>query len=86
MRNATTRVLAVLLLLVPAPAGLAQSLDATAAGKKSEPRASRTETRTGGMKPCPEYGAGFYRLDGSATCVRVSGSVGAEIGTSGVRR
>ncbi len=40
---------------------------------------------TGGMKPCPEYGAGFYRLDGSDTCARISGGVGSEIGTT-VRR
>jgi len=38
------------------------------------------------MKACPEYGAGFYRLAGSDTCVRVSGGISTDIGTSGVRR
>lgn len=29
-------------------------------------------------RPCPEYGPGFVRLDGSATCVRASGQVRVE--------
>lgn len=28
-------------------------------------------------KACPEYGAGFYRIDGSDTCIRMGGSVEA---------
>jgi hypothetical protein len=39
-----------------------------------------------GMKPCPEYGAGFYRLAGSDTCARISGGVASDVGVSGVRR
>ncbi|MGL5363853.1 MAG: porin [Bosea sp. (in: a-proteobacteria)] len=31
-------------------------------------------------RPCPEYGPGFVRLEGSAGCVRISGSVRAEYG------
>lgn len=31
-------------------------------------------------KTCPEYGAGFVRIEGSSTCVRGSGSVQVEVG------
>ena len=33
-----------------------------------------------------QYGAGFYRLAGSDTCVRLGGGIGTDIGTSGTRR
>lgn len=33
-------------------------------------------------RPCPEYGAGFVRVEGSAFCVRAGGSVRAEFGKS----
>lgn len=42
--------------------------------------------RRGGMKACPEYGAGFYRLDGSDTCVRVSGGIASDVGVSRIGR
>lgn len=33
-------------------------------------------------RPCPEYGAGFVRVEGSAFCVRAGGAVRAEFGKS----
>ena len=33
-------------------------------------------------RPCPEYGAGFVRLEGSTFCVRAGGAVRAEFGKS----
>jgi hypothetical protein len=33
-------------------------------------------------RPCPEYGPGFVKLDGSSLCVRASGSVAAEFSRS----
>ncbi|KRE08497.1 hypothetical protein ASE61_02600 [Bosea sp. Root670] len=33
-------------------------------------------------RPCPEYGAGFVRVEGSAFCVRAGGSIRAEFGKS----
>ena len=33
-------------------------------------------------RPCPEYGAGFIRMAGSAFCVRAGGAVRAEFGKS----
>ena len=74
------------LLLASIPHAHAQSWDAKALNRKPEVPAAKPKDRAGGMKACPEYGAGFYRLDGSDTCVRIGGGVGADIGTSGVRR
>jgi hypothetical protein len=34
------------------------------------------------VRACPEYGAGFVRLEGSPLCVRAGGSVRAEFGKS----
>jgi len=31
---------------------------------------------------CAEYGAGFVKVDGSDTCVKVGGAVSVEVGTS----
>jgi hypothetical protein len=33
-------------------------------------------------RPCPEYGAGFVRMEGSVFCVRAGGAVRAEFGKS----
>ena len=73
-------------LLAPAVPAIAQTRDLKALGKKLDAPVTKPTSRGTGMKPCPEYGAGFYRLAGSDTCVRVSGSVGVDIGTSNVRR
>jgi hypothetical protein len=51
--------------------------------KPNEPKSARPSERPSGMKPCPEYGAGFYKVDGSETCVRIGGGVGIDIGGSG---
>lgn len=37
-------------------------------------------TAPGKSRPCPEYGPGFVRLEGSTGCVRIGGSVSAEYG------
>lgn len=44
------------------------------------PRKTATAAR-----PCPEFGPGFVRIDGSRTCIRLSGAVAAEYGV-GSRR
>lgn len=33
-------------------------------------------------RPCPEYGPGFVRIEGSSSCVRIGGGVRAEFGKS----
>jgi hypothetical protein len=75
-----------LLLLPPLSQAHAQSWDAKALGRKPEAPAPKPKDRAGGMKACPEYGAGFYRLAGSDTCVRIGGGVSTDVGTSGVLR
>jgi hypothetical protein len=30
--------------------------------------------------PCAEYGAGFVRVEGSSTCIRIGGSIGVGAG------
>ena len=84
------RALTLLAPLVPGSSALAQSSDSKAVnmralGDRNAAPVAKPGKPTGGMKPCPEYGAGFYRLDGSDTCARISGGVGSEIGTT-VRR
>ena len=74
---------AVLLLLLPAVTH-AQAWDAKAL-KKPNPPPPAPKSGANGMKACPEYGAGFYRLD-SGTCVRISGGISADVGVSGTRR
>lgn len=43
-----------------------------------EPR-PRAEPRAGGPEPCPAMGAGFVRLPGSRTCLRLSGRAAANL-------
>jgi hypothetical protein len=75
-----------ILLLAPISSVQAQSSDAKALSKKPEPPVARPKKeRTGGMKACPEYGAGFYRVEGSDTCIRIGGGIGSDVGTSGMR-
>lgn len=31
------------------------------------------------MKACPEYGAGFYRVDGTDACVKIGGFIDAGV-------
>jgi hypothetical protein len=46
-------------------------------------KAVRPHTATG--NPCAQYGAGFARIAGSDTCIKIGGSVGAEVGGSSRR-
>jgi hypothetical protein len=43
-----------------------------------KPVAAKPVPQGSQLQPCPEYGAGFMRQPGSATCFRFGGSVGAE--------
>ncbi|WP_246733225.1 porin [Methylobacterium sp. BTF04] len=38
------------------------------------------------MRPCPKHGAGFVRIPGSATCIRLSGRVAAGIDLRGAHK
>ena len=48
---------------------------------KSKPAAARPAPAAT-ARPCPEYGPGFVRLEGSSACVRVGGGVRVEFGKS----
>lgn len=70
-------------LLAVAPA-LAQSIGEPIPGRAG-PRASYGKPAAApqsGTRPCPEYGAGFVRIEGSSFCVRAGGAVRAEFGKS----
>jgi hypothetical protein len=43
-----------------------------------KPVAARPVPQGSALQPCPEYGPGFMRQPGSATCFRFGGSVGVE--------
>lgn len=63
----------------------AQQANDKNARKPADTRTARPAERPNGMKPCPEYGAGFYRVAGSDTCVRIGGGVGVDVGGSSFR-
>lgn len=77
--------LTALLLLTSLPAGaMAQSIGEALPGR-AQPRESYSRPAPAAPKAaraCPEYGAGFVRLEGSTFCVRAGGSVRAEFGKS----
>jgi hypothetical protein len=69
--------------------GLATAAPAQSIGEPLPRRASPYEApakpaaRPGpAARPCPEYGAGFVRVEGSSLCVRAGGAVRAEFGKS----
>jgi hypothetical protein len=86
------RLVVVMLLtfVLPAAPCLAQSTDLKGVNMRALGERSTAPVKkpsgTSSTKPCPEYGAGFYRLAGSDTCVRLGGGIGTDIGTAGVRR
>jgi hypothetical protein len=47
---------------------------------KERPKPARAEPSA--ARPCPEYGPGFVRVDGSSLCVRAGGSVRVDFGKS----
>ena len=64
----------------------AQTIDLKKLKEPVKPPRSGERAGAGGMKACPEYGAGFYKMAGSETCVRIGGSVDVGVGMSGTRR
>jgi hypothetical protein len=81
-------IFALLTLLAPASSALAQETKGAnmrALGDRN-PAPAKPGKAASGMKACPEYGAGFYRLAGSDSCVRISGGVASDVGVTGVRR
>ena len=91
MTHVSTGFAALALVLLAPAAASAQSADSKsvnmrALGDRNAAPATKSGGSAGSMKPCPEDGAGFYRLAGSDTCVRLGGSVGVDVGTPNMRR
>jgi len=69
--------------LLTAASAQAQSIGEPLPGRgpaRERPKPARAEPNA--ARPCPEYGAGFVRVDGSSLCVRAGGSVRADFGKS----
>lgn len=66
----------------PAQSSNTKGGDLRALGDRSAAPVKKPGGATAGMKACPEYGAGFYRLAGSDTCVRIGGGVASDVGAS----
>jgi hypothetical protein len=74
-------------LALPALAA-AQSIGEPIPGRgpvKAKPAAARPAPAQA-ARPCPEYGPGFVRVEGSSACVRVGGGVRVEFGKSSSNR
>lgn len=73
----------VLVILLAAASAQAQSIGEPLPGRgfaKERAKPARAEPRA--TRPCPEYGPGFVRVDGSSFCVRAGGSVRVDFGKS----
>jgi hypothetical protein len=46
------------------------------------PKKTTTPPREVKTNPCAAYGAGFVKVEGSATCVKIGGTVSVEAGRS----
>lgn len=69
-------------------AAAAQSIGEPIPGRgpvKAKPAAARPAPAQA-TRPCPEYGPGFVRVEGSSACVRVGGGVRVEFGKTSSRR
>jgi hypothetical protein len=77
---------AILLVAMVASPALAQSIGEPLPGR-GQPRAEklRPAQTERAARPCPEYGPGFVRVEGSSLCVRAGGSVQVEFGKSSSR-
>jgi hypothetical protein len=51
-------------------------------GKPDKPAKSLPLRPSKAANPCAEYGAGFVRIEGSSTCVKIGGSLSVGVGGS----
>ena len=49
--------------------------------QKKAPPEPQKKAAVVGANPCAQYGAGFVQLQGTSTCVKLSGSVRVDVGT-----
>lgn len=70
-------------ILLTATVAQAQSIGEPLPGRgPAKDRAKPARFEPNAARPCPEYGPGFVRIDGSSLCVRAGGSVRADFGKS----
>lgn len=71
------------IVLLTAATAQAQSIGEPLPGRGPvKERAKPAQARPNAVRPCPEYGPGFVRVDGSSFCVRAGGSVRVDFGKS----
>jgi len=54
-------------------------------GKPDKPAKSLPLRSAKAANPCAEYGPGFVRIEGSSTCIKIGGSIGAGVGVGASR-
>jgi hypothetical protein len=70
----------IVLALLPASSASAQQLRDDKPGKPAKTLPLRPAKAV--ANPCAEYGAGFVRVEGSSTCIKIGGSLSVGVGGS----
>lgn len=74
-------------LLVPAlaPTALAQQLDPKVQRPRPDDSRLKPVARPRSTVSCAEYGAGYVRVEGTGSCVRLGGAIDVGVGIGGSR-
>ncbi|EKS41520.1 hypothetical protein [Afipia broomeae] len=72
----------VLLVPVTAPSALAQQLDLKTQQPRLDNSKLKSVARPRPATSCAEYGAGYVRVEGTGSCVRLGGGINAGVGGS----
>jgi hypothetical protein len=80
MRN--TQLAIVVAVLLPAPIALAESSSRQKSDKPAASSRLLPLKAAGARNSCAAYGAGFVRVDGAETCVKIGGAVSIGVGGS----
>lgn len=79
MRKSLLVMMTVLLTSVPA---LAEQLRLQKSDKAATPGRALPLKRPGSANACAEYGAGFIRIEGTNTCMKIGGAISVGAGVS----
>ena len=83
MRKSLTAIIA---LVLPAVAAAAEQPRLPNPDKATAPGKVLTLKRSGSANSCAEYGAGFVRIEGSNSCMKIGGATSFGAGVSGGAR
>lgn len=72
----------VLLVPVTAPSALAQQLDLKTPQPRLDNSKLKPAARPRPATSCAEYGAGYVRMEGTGSCVRLGGGINVGVGGS----